>query len=94
MRTAKSLAVTALLVLAGTGLAATGPAAASATAQPEPVGSGVSDGVAAYHFHSVWATRTDCVNRANYGVRRGEWSNWLCTDDGLHSPVYEWSLYV
>src|SRR5690242_3630189 len=90
----KALAVTALLVLAGTGMAGT----ATATAAPAaPVAASSSTRQVAdvtYYFHTVWATSTDCANRGRRGISNGEWTDWICVNDGLHSPTYKWSLYI
>jgi hypothetical protein len=105
MKTAKkSLAITAFLVLAGSGLATAGPAAAAEPAaqpvasRPQSISSGANSGPskvdATYYFHTVWSTSGDCANRGRRGISNGEWIDWICVKDGLHSSVYKWSLYV
>ncbi|MEV8373933.1 hypothetical protein AB0P21_14400 [Kribbella sp. NPDC056861] len=103
MRTAKkSLAITAFLVLAGTSLATAGPAAAAEPAASRPAsissgattGSGPSKVDVTYYFHTVWSTSGDCANRGRRGISNGEWIDWICVKDGLHSSIYKWSLYV
>ncbi|TDD57729.1 hypothetical protein E1263_22460 [Kribbella antibiotica] len=92
--TKKTLAITALLVLAGTGLAGSGTATAATTTSTPAAASTRQVADVTYYFHTVWATSGDCANRGRRGISNGEWIDWICVNDGLHSPVYKWSLYI